>query len=83
MQAIILILRTIDKQRSLVIKRHPSIPTSQLLLLTLILDLFLLEISHQLFIVFFADVTEQEVIERFYVGIGTISYDVYCGLRSE
>lgn len=83
MQAIILILRTIDKQRSLVIKRHPSIPTSQLLLLTLILDLFLLEISHQLFIVFFADVTEQEVIERFHVSIGTISYDVYCGLWSE
>jgi hypothetical protein len=83
MQTVILILRAIDKQRSFVIKRHPSVPTSQLLLLTLILDLLLLEISHQLFIVFFADVTKQEVIERFYVGVGTISNDVHCGLWSE
>lgn len=83
MQAIILILRAIDKQRPLVIKRHPSIPTPHLLLLTFILDLLLFEISHQLFIVFFADVTEQKVIERFYVGIWTISNDVYCSLWSE
>lgn len=44
-QAVILILRAIDKQRPLVIKRHPSIPAPYLFLLTFILDLLLFEIS--------------------------------------
>ena len=83
MQTIILILRAIDKKRPLVIKGHPSIPAAYFFLLTLILDFLLLEISHQFFKVFFADVAEQEVIERLDVSIGAISDNVDCCLRAE
>lgn len=83
MQAIILILRAIDKKRSLIVKRHSSISTRHLFFLTFIFKFLLLEICHQFFIVFFADVTEQQVIERFDVGIGAISNDVYGRLRAE
>lgn len=84
MQAVILILRAIQKEGALIVKRNPSIPSfHKLFLIIIVFELFLLEIRDQFFKVLLANVAKQQIIKRFNIGIRTVSDDIDSGLRAK
>jgi len=82
MQAIILILRPIQKQSPFIIEGHSAISAFEaVFVLMLILKLFLLEISDKFFVMLLTDVTEEQVVKGFDICIRALSNYVYSSLR--
>lgn len=78
MESIVLILGAIQEHSSLAIKWYFAIPSEDFILLIEPVDLFLLLVIKESFEVYFADVTEKEIVESPDVGVGTFSDDIGC-----